>query len=218
MQKVANPIPIFVDARGALLDGGKIYLGVADGDPQTDPIVAYWDSDLTVIAAQPIRTVGGRIVNGATPAQIFIAEDDYSMRITDSDDALVDYSPKYHPEDIAYQPVSSDLSAIAALQTTPYGRGLLTLANQAALLSALGTLPYLSSNGGNVGSNIFVLSGGYQLGTDGDKYTALDQNGNLILNGLPGLLIRINRTRKSFDFLVDNVESCYIDATGLHNG
>lgn len=38
-----------------------------------------------------------------------------------------------------YQPIDSDLTAIAALTTTSYGRALLTLANQAALLATLGT-------------------------------------------------------------------------------
>lgn len=37
-----------------------------------------------------------------------------------------------------YQPLDSDLTAIAALSTTSYGRALLTLANQAALQSAAG--------------------------------------------------------------------------------
>lgn len=37
-----------------------------------------------------------------------------------------------------YQPLDSDLTAIAALATTSFGRGLLVLANQAALLSAAG--------------------------------------------------------------------------------
>jgi hypothetical protein len=37
-----------------------------------------------------------------------------------------------------YQPLDSDLTAIAALSTTAFGRGLLELANQAALLSAAG--------------------------------------------------------------------------------
>lgn len=35
--------------------------------------------------------------------------------------------------DVSYQPLDADLTAIAALATTSYGRGLLTLANQAAL-------------------------------------------------------------------------------------
>lgn len=38
-----------------------------------------------------------------------------------------------------YQPIDSDLTAIAALTTTTYGRALLTLANQAALVSAVGS-------------------------------------------------------------------------------
>jgi hypothetical protein len=37
-----------------------------------------------------------------------------------------------------YQPLDSDLTSIAALSTTSFGRGLLILANQAALLSAAG--------------------------------------------------------------------------------
>lgn len=37
-----------------------------------------------------------------------------------------------------YQPLDSDLTAVAALTTTAFGRGLLELANQAALLSAAG--------------------------------------------------------------------------------
>lgn len=39
----------------------------------------------------------------------------------------------------AYQPVDSDLTAIAALTTTSYGRALLTLANLAALQATLGS-------------------------------------------------------------------------------
>jgi len=38
----------------------------------------------------------------------------------------------------AYQPLDSDLTAIAALTTTAYGRGLLSLANQAALQAEAG--------------------------------------------------------------------------------
>jgi hypothetical protein len=38
----------------------------------------------------------------------------------------------------AYQPLDSDLTAIAALTTTSYGRGLLSLANQAALQAEAG--------------------------------------------------------------------------------
>ena len=38
----------------------------------------------------------------------------------------------------SYQPLDSDLTALAALTTTSYGLGLTTLANQAALQTAIG--------------------------------------------------------------------------------
>jgi hypothetical protein len=60
-----------------------------------------------------------------------------------------------------YQPVDSDLTAIAALATTAYGRALLTLANQAALQSAIGTLPVANGGTGvttSTGSGNNVLS------------------------------------------------------------
>jgi hypothetical protein len=151
MQKIGNPIASFFDARGALLDGGKITLGVPSGDPTNNPIVAYWDSALTIVAAQPLRTIGGRIVNGVTPAHVFVAEDDYSMRIIDSDDSLVDYSPSVFIAGIQYQPLDADLTLIAQLATSIFGRNLLTLANQAALQAAVGYAPF---TGGVVTSNI----------------------------------------------------------------
>ena len=49
----------------------------------------------------------------------------------------------------ASQPLDSDLTAIAALTTTAYGRALLELANQAALLAAVGALG-LAAGGASV--------------------------------------------------------------------
>lgn len=166
-QKIANPQPIFLDARGTLIDGGAIYLGEPNADPQTSPVVAYWDSALTVVAAQPLATLGGFIVNGVTPAAVFIAEDDYSMRVLDAFDVLVFYSPSVFNQADQFQPKDSDLTAIAALSTTPFGRALLTLANQQALVSALGSLPYLGSGGGTVSGDISRASNGkYHFNVD----------------------------------------------------
>lgn len=52
---------------------------------------------------------------------------------------LDDDHPQYHNDargDARYQPLDSDLTAIAALATTAFGRSLLTLANAAALAAA----------------------------------------------------------------------------------
>lgn len=47
--------------------------------------------------------------------------------------------------DAAYQPLDADLTSIAALTTTAYGRGLLELADETALEALLDTLPNLTS-------------------------------------------------------------------------
>lgn len=167
MIKVGNPVPLFLDARGNLLDGGKIYLGVANGDPQVAPIVAYWDKDLTIPADQPIRTVGGVIVNGAQPGFVFVAETDYSMRVLDNTDSLVSYSPSIFVDTSSFQPADADLTAIAAQGTTAYGRALLLLADQNALKTATGIPDPLPKAGGTMTGGIGRQGAGvYAYGVD----------------------------------------------------
>lgn len=157
MTKLFNPEPIFLDARGNLMDGGHIYIGTANADPVTSPIACFWDNARTIPATQPLRTIGGLIVNGTTPASAFFAETDYSTTVNDSGGNLVYYAPSTYPAG-SYQPLDSDLTAIAALTTTAYGRALLTLANQGALQTAVGLPAALPLTGGTVTGNI-VRSG-----------------------------------------------------------
>lgn len=167
MNKLGNPVPIFLDARGALIDGGKVYVGVANADPEVAPIVTYWDAALTVPAAQPLRTVAGVIVNGGQPGQVFVAEADYSMRLRDNGDSQVFYSPSIYANTDAFQPVDADLTAIAALSTTPFGRNLLTLADQAALVTATGLAASLPLTGGTLTGPVTRQGAGvYAYGAD----------------------------------------------------
>lgn len=154
MTKLTNPRPLFLNARGNLLDAGHIYVGVANADPESNPIDLFWDAALTLPAAQPLRTLGGVIVNGASPAFVFFAEDDFSYRVRDADLALIDYVPSLYSDLAAFQPLDSDLTAIAALSTTPFGRSLLTLSNQAALRVATGIPDPLPIAGGVVTGNV----------------------------------------------------------------
>lgn len=157
MTKLTNPTPLFLDASGALMDGGHIYVGVANADPQTSPINLFWDFAQTVAAEQPLRTIGGRIVNGTSPASVFFAAADFSMRVTDASNSLVDYSPTVY-SGVTYQPLDSDLTTIAAQANTPFGMALLTLANMAALKAATGIPDCIPTAGGTVTGNI-VRSG-----------------------------------------------------------
>jgi len=160
MTRLTNPQPLFLNARGNLLDAGMIYVGVANADPQDQPIAVFFDADRMIPAMQPLATQGGKIVNGATPVQIFVAEADYSMRVLDADGGLVSYEPTSFPMGAQFQPIDSDLTAIAALATTEFGRSLLTLANAAALKTATGIADCLALSGGTVTGNITRASAG----------------------------------------------------------
>lgn len=89
MKQISAPLPLFVDRAGDPLDAGYIYVGVANQNPQTNPIPLFWDEAGTQPAAQPLRTAGGRIVNGVTPARVYTASEDYSMNIRDKNNVLV---------------------------------------------------------------------------------------------------------------------------------
>jgi hypothetical protein len=163
MTKLTNPIPLFLDLRGALLDAGRVWVGAAGQDPEANPIPLFWDSARTIAATQPLETMGGRIVNGAYPGSIYFAASDFSIRTRDADGNLVDYSPNLVSADTEYQPLDSDLSAIASLGTTVYGRSLLALANQSALRAATGIPDPLPAVGGTVSGPITRLSSGRYL-------------------------------------------------------
>ncbi|WP_343518088.1 hypothetical protein [Sphingomonas sp.] len=154
MQKLGNPVPFFFDGSGRPLTGGYVYVGVANADPQTNPIDLFWDLEGDDPAAQPLRTIGGFLVNGTQPASVFFDEDDYSMRVRDDNGVEVFYSPSVYGPTDAFQPASDTLTAIAALTTTAFGRNLLTLANSTALATATGIPTPLPAAGGTITGNI----------------------------------------------------------------
>lgn len=168
MTKVVNPSPLYLDGRGALLDAGYIWVGTANTDPEIvgNQLPLFWDKDKTIAAPQPLRTLGGVVVNGQNPAYVFLAAANYSMTIRDADSILVQYIPSAADTGdpaATWQPLDSDLTAIAALTTTAYGRSLLVLANQAALKSATGIVDCLPLVGGTVTGNILRGSAGGHL-------------------------------------------------------
>lgn len=69
---IIAPYAFFSDQYGAPLNDGYIYIGVENQNPQTNPIPVYWDEDLTIPAAQPLRTSGGYFYRNGSPANVFI--------------------------------------------------------------------------------------------------------------------------------------------------
>lgn len=88
-QSVLQPFALFADRSGLPLTGGSVYVGVAGANPTTNPLQVYFDSALTVPAAQPIRTVNGFPVNGNAPARLFVNAADFSLLVQDSAGQLV---------------------------------------------------------------------------------------------------------------------------------
>lgn len=82
------PFPLFSDQSGEALDDGYIFIGTVNLNPITNPIVAYFDSALTITAVQPIRTSGGYPVYQGTPARIYTASD-YSIQVQNKNGTVV---------------------------------------------------------------------------------------------------------------------------------
>jgi hypothetical protein len=172
MSRVSNPLPVFLDRRGNLLDGGKIYIGTPDADPESSPVQVYWDKDFTIPAYQPIRTIGGNMVNGSDPAYLFINAADWSIRVRDADDVQVIYLESQEIDAPTFQPLDTDLTYIAALTTTTFGRSLLTMNDANAVKSALSITTGLPLSGGTITGDIVRSGNGAYLWHTGPDYTS----------------------------------------------
>lgn len=83
------PFPVFQDRDGQPLDNGYVWIGEPNLNPQTNPVVAYYDEALTIIAAQPLRTINGYVSRSGTPAQIYVDGVNFSILVQDSKGSLV---------------------------------------------------------------------------------------------------------------------------------
>ena len=148
--RIDNPFPSFIDRRGRPLTGGSVYIGAPGADPEASPVDVFYNSALTDHAPTPIRVQGGFLVNGGFPASVYVAGNQYSMRVRDADGAEVFYNANASALADLFQPLDSDLSAIAALTTTAYGRALLAQANPESAREYLGVIDGLPKVGGTV--------------------------------------------------------------------
>jgi len=82
------PYPVFTDTEGQPLEDGYIWIGVANLNPLTSPIVVYWDAALTLPAGQPIRTVNGYPSRAGTPARLY-AGSDYSIQVQNKNGSVI---------------------------------------------------------------------------------------------------------------------------------
>jgi hypothetical protein len=90
---IQPPFPIFTGIDGQPLENGYVWIGVANLDPEGNPIAVYWDEALTIPAPQPIRTVSGYPARAGSPARLYV-DSDYSIRVLDKNGTLVYGAPK----------------------------------------------------------------------------------------------------------------------------
>jgi hypothetical protein len=83
------PFPVFQDRDGQPLDNGYVWIGTANLNPQTNPVVAYYDAALTIVAVQPLRTLNGFISRAGTPAQVYVDGVNFSILVQDSKGSMV---------------------------------------------------------------------------------------------------------------------------------
>lgn len=69
--EVVAPFVPILNLAGAGLNAGQLYVGILGEDPRTNPQAAYWDSALTIPAAQPIEVLGGYTMRSGTPTQVY---------------------------------------------------------------------------------------------------------------------------------------------------
>lgn len=86
---IQPPFEVFTDIDGQPLEAGYVWIGAANLDPQVNPINIYWDEALTILAPQPLRTVGGYIVNSGTPAKVYANAASYSIRVMNKNGSTI---------------------------------------------------------------------------------------------------------------------------------
>lgn len=89
MIQIAQPFQNFVDTSGQPLDNGYIFIGSANQNPETNPIAVYWDSALTIPAAQPIRTINGYMARNGSPARLYADASSYSITVRNSNSVII---------------------------------------------------------------------------------------------------------------------------------
>ena len=95
--------------------------------------------------------------------------------------AATDYATAGHNHTGTYQPLDSDLTSIAALTTTPFGRALLELADAAAARTALGTAYGTAT--GTVAEGISIASATWRTGNYYGAAIPISNAGNAMASG-----------------------------------
>ena len=186
------PFPVFQDRDGQPLDNGYVWIGQANLNPQTNPVVAYYDAALTIPAVQPLRTINGYISRAGTPAQIYVDGVNFSILVQDSKGSMVYNFPDgtgispdacgitYNPPFTGAVPYPVCEKLEQTVSIMDFGASTGAANNTAAITAALAASSYVIVPDGvfDCGSNITVPAGKWLVGPGTLNFTA----GKLILS------------------------------------
>jgi hypothetical protein len=168
------PFPVFQDRDGQPLENGYIWLGVANLNPQTNPVIAYYDEALTIPAPQPLRTLNGYISRAGTPAKVYVDGVNFSILVQDSKGSMVYNFPdgtgvsadscgiEYDPPFTGSVPTTVCLKLAQIVSVKDFGAvGNGVVDDSAAIQAAIDAV----NTGG--GGKIYFPQGKYNIGTTG---------------------------------------------------
>ena len=115
---IISPFPVFNDLDGSPLENGYIFIGQSNLNPETAPVNVFWDSALTIPAAQPVRTVGGYPSRAGTPSRFYSATDTYSITVRNKNRVLVFSAFDQSDAPTSVFDVSTQVITATAEQTT----------------------------------------------------------------------------------------------------
>lgn len=84
-----TPLPVqpslyMTDTGGRPLDGGKVYFGEPNTDPELYPIDIFYDETLSTAASQPVATKNGFLSNSGNTIGIYAKATNYSVKVLDA--------------------------------------------------------------------------------------------------------------------------------------
>lgn len=113
------PFQNFTGLDGKPLTNGKVYIGQVGTDPTVtaNQIPIFWDSALTIPAAQPLQTSAGYIVRTGSPARVYL-NSDYSISVLNANNVLVYYVQSFGTIDFVRYDALAATSGATLIGTT----------------------------------------------------------------------------------------------------
>lgn len=171
-QDIGNPYGYFTELSGAPLDGGFIYVGAENLNPETSPISLFWDEALTIPAAQPLGTISGYPSRNGTPSRFYSAQTSYSITVRNSRRSLV-FTESSVSQDSLRDELANDTdpakgaALIGYKGRTVYDRlsDFVSVKDYGAVGDGVTDDKTACQDAINTGKNVYFPAGQYQLGT-----------------------------------------------------